>query len=250
MSVLLTATFTRLDGTPASGTVRVTPSRSPIMDPEGQIIISGPQMFPLQADGSISISLPASDDPLLGEAFTYTVVASMDHANWRITGLTLPVGSVTVDLSDPPSGIVREYPTRAEWEAIVDPVLGAAEAAAGRAEFAAEEAEATILAQGDWTGAVDLTGVAARPNYVTATLTGNTTIALPTPAAGRAFTVTLDVLVMLSHPEQSMWTEGSHDALTLRHCCYWKSIAGADPSETRSDLSVRVNRECYVSGHR
>ena len=44
--VTLTGTFTRLDGTPAAGMVRVTPSRSPIMDADGKIVISGPQEFP------------------------------------------------------------------------------------------------------------------------------------------------------------------------------------------------------------
>lgn len=53
------------------------------------------------------------------------------------------------------------------------------------------------------------------------------------------------LVVMVSHPEQSKWTEGSHDSLTLRHCCYWKSVADAEPQETRSELSVKMRR-CQV----
>lgn len=58
------------------------------------------------------------------------------------------------------------------------------------------------------------------------------------PAGG---TPTL-LVVMVSHPDQRQWTQGTHEALTLRHCCYWKSVATADPAETDSRLSVRVDR--------
>ena len=50
------------------------------------------------------------------------------------------------------------------------------------------------------------------------------------------------LIVMLAHPEQAKWTEGSHDSLTVRHSCYWKNVASAPPDETGSDLSVRINR--------
>lgn len=99
MSVLLTATFTRLDGSPASGTVRVTPSRSPIMDPGGQIIISGPQTFSLDKDGKLNAEIQASNDPDLGAPFTYTIDVHLTHATWKIARVWIPHGTPSVDLS-------------------------------------------------------------------------------------------------------------------------------------------------------
>lgn len=98
--VTLTGTFTRLDGTPATGTVRVTPSRSPIMDPDGKIVISGPQVFPLDKDGKLTTEIPASNDPDLGPAFTYAIDVNLSHASWKISKVWIPHGSTTVDLSE------------------------------------------------------------------------------------------------------------------------------------------------------
>lgn len=50
------------------------------------------------------------------------------------------------------------------------------------------------------------------------------------------------LIVMVAHPEQANWTSGDHDSLTVRHSCYWKYVAGADPGETGSELSVRMHR--------
>ena len=67
-----------------------------------------------------------------------------------------------------------------------------AEAAADRAEAARDETEATIISGLTWTGAVSLATYADRPYVLRATLTGNTTITLPTPVSpGRALTLTL-----------------------------------------------------------
>ena len=114
--VTLTGTFTRLDGTPATGTVRVTPSRSPIMDPDGKIVISGPQTFPLDKDGKLTVQIPASNDPDLGPAFTYAIDVNLTHANWKISKVWIPHGSSTVDLSDiadyePPPGMATRVVT-------------------------------------------------------------------------------------------------------------------------------------------
>lgn len=189
--VTLTGTFTRLDGTPATGTVRVTPSRTPIMDPDGGVIISGPQTFPLDSEGKISVLLPATDDPSLGEAFTYSVITNMSHANWQIRGLELPSSMSTVDLSNPPSGVIREYPTRAEWEAIIDPVVAGAEVAANRAEDAADSA---------WE-AVDTPGRQGPPGEVT---TAALTAALAGKVTGTGMTLRHDTTVgervLLDHP--------------------------------------------------
>lgn len=50
------------------------------------------------------------------------------------------------------------------------------------------------------------------------------------------------LIVMVAHPSQANWATGDHDSLTIRHSCYWKHVAGADPGETDSDLSVRMHR--------
>lgn len=179
-------------GGDAAGYLSVTTSRSPIQIP-GSGTFSGPSSVPIGSDGWARFQLPVSNDPSNGEAWTYTITAYLAHTTWVLRGIEVPAGTSSVDLSDPPSGIVREYPTRQEWQALIQPVVDAAVAAAVRAEFAAEEAEATILVQGDWAGAVDLTALAERPNYLTATLTGDVTVSLPAPGPERAFTVTLDV---------------------------------------------------------
>lgn len=98
--VTLTGTFTRLDGSPATGTVKVTPSRSPIMDPDGKVVISGPQVFPLGVDGTLNVPIPASNDPDLGPAFTYSIDVNLTHASWKISKVWIPYGSTTVDLSE------------------------------------------------------------------------------------------------------------------------------------------------------
>ena len=97
--VTLTGKFTRIDGTPASGTVRITPSRSPILDSAGQVVISGPQTFPLEPDGTLSTPIPASNDPDLGPPFTYTVEALLSHNPWKISKVWIPHGPTTIDIS-------------------------------------------------------------------------------------------------------------------------------------------------------
>ncbi|AZQ77681.1 hypothetical protein EJ997_10335 [Flaviflexus ciconiae] len=183
--------FTRLDGSPDTGTIIVTTSRKPIQV-EGEVI-SGPQAFPIQSDGIVTFELPVSDDPVNGEAWTYNLRGDLAQGTWVLNGLAIPVGTTEVDLANPPSGVQRMYPTRQEWEKLIGPVVDGAVDAADRAESAREEAEATIVAQGDWTGTIDLTALAVRPNYLTATLTGDVTLTLPTPGPERAFTVTLDL---------------------------------------------------------
>ena len=97
--VTLTGTFTRLDGDPAAGTVKITPSRSPILDSAGRVVISGPQTFGLDTDGKIAVMLPATDDPSLGEPFSYTIRANFAHTEWTLRNVTLPSSEFEVDLS-------------------------------------------------------------------------------------------------------------------------------------------------------
>lgn len=43
------------------------------------------------------------------------------------------------------------------------------------------------------------------------------------------------ILLCLS-PEASDWVELSHDALILRHCCYWQRIAGPETQNSTSQV--------------
>lgn len=98
--VLLTGTLPRLDNTASYGTVTVKPSRSPIYDTDGKLTISGPQTFPVSQDGTFSIELPASNDPVNGPAFTYDLEADLGHTVFRVKNLQLPMSETTVDLVD------------------------------------------------------------------------------------------------------------------------------------------------------
>ena len=54
-----------------------------------------------------------------------------------------------------------------------------------------DQTEAAVTTGLSWAGAVDLTTLALAPVLLHATLTGDITVSLPTPPAGRAYTVTL-----------------------------------------------------------
>lgn len=152
--VTLTGHFTLLDGTPAAGTVLIRPSRSPILDLEGNTVIAGPQRFQLDAEGRFSADLPPTDDPTLGGNFTYHVMVTMEHTHWQVIGLALPAGMVSVDVLDPPAGVVKEYPTRAEWDALTEAAVAEMEAALDGAETARDvsvEARDTVVVARDET---------------------------------------------------------------------------------------------------
>lgn len=157
--VTLTGHFTLLDGTPAVGAALIRPSRSPILDLDGKQVIAGPQRFMLDEEGRFSVSLPPTDDPALGENFTYDVMVTMHHTNWQVTGLTLPTYMISVDVLDPPAGAVKEYPTRAEWSALTEAAVAEMEAALDGAETArdvsVEARDVTVVARDETVEARD-----------------------------------------------------------------------------------------------
>ncbi len=52
-------------------------------------------------------------------------------------------------------------------------------------------------------------------------------------------TVKAILVVMVTCPDQSSWTQSSHDALSVRHCCYWANLEGkAVPDVARPYVSV------------
>ena len=169
--VTLTGHFTLLDGTPAVGAVLIRPSRSPILDLGGRTVIAGPQRFTLDEGGRFSADLPPTDDPALGENFTYDVMATMHHTNWQITGLTLPSDMISVDVLDPPAGVVKEYPTRAEWDALTGATVAEMESALDGAETARdttlEARDVAVVARDDTLTARD-TAIEARDTAIEA----------------------------------------------------------------------------------
>lgn len=191
--------FTRLNGSPDTGTIVVTTSRKPLQV-DGEVI-SGPQSFPVASNGTVSFDLPVSDDPVNGEAWHYNLRGNLSQGTWVLDRLSIPVGTTEVDLSNPPSGVQRMYPTRQEWDALVatmvdhfDTASAIADQAAARATQAAKEATSDVHLGLSWNGAVELGELALTPNTLHTKLTGNTTVTLPTPAEGSpAHTVTVIV---------------------------------------------------------
>lgn len=142
-TVELMGTFLQVDRTPATGFVTVTPSRKVIIG--GQAIMTGAAKIPLDKAGKFSIGLPATDDPTLGEGFSYGVVAAMEHAYWRADEVELPAAAGVVDLSAVPADQSVEYPSRAEWGALVDASLTQVAVDATRAENAADLAQGAVV---------------------------------------------------------------------------------------------------------
>lgn len=70
---IVTGTFTDTSGDPVVGTVSFTPSASRLVG-TGAVILSEPVVVELDAGGSLSVTLPASDDPNVNPTdFTYRV---------------------------------------------------------------------------------------------------------------------------------------------------------------------------------
>ena len=46
------------------------------------------------------------------------------------------------------------------------------------------------------------------------------------------------LLVMVTDPEQSRWSVGDHESLTVRRCCYWVNLEGQE--STANTPTVRV----------
>jgi hypothetical protein len=98
----LTGSYQRFDGEPAAGTVDIIPNSSVLIDAEGDVILAGKLSVALDADGTFSVVLPATDDETVQPALDrqYKVVARLHHANLEpVAGIALPTGS-TVDMAD------------------------------------------------------------------------------------------------------------------------------------------------------
>jgi hypothetical protein len=89
-----------LSGNPEQGTITFTPSCGPLVDAASNtIILPKDIVVPLDANGEINTTLPATDDPdITGQPFGYAVTVRTSK-ELRF-GLTLPIGTIgTIELS-------------------------------------------------------------------------------------------------------------------------------------------------------
>ena len=96
---VVTGTFTDTNGDPVVGTISFTPSASRLLG-TGAVILADPVVVDLDEEGSISVTLPASDDPNVNPTdFTYRV----DETFVGVVGSTYFIDvleGTTLDLSD------------------------------------------------------------------------------------------------------------------------------------------------------
>jgi hypothetical protein len=96
---VVTGTFTDTNGDPVVGTISFTPSASRLLG-TGAVILGDPVIVELDEEGSISVTLPASDDPNVNPTdFTYRV----DETFVGVVGSTYFIDvleGTTLDLSD------------------------------------------------------------------------------------------------------------------------------------------------------
>jgi hypothetical protein len=102
-SVTVTGTFINLaNGAPASGTVTFEPAPCQLVDASADAILIGiPVVAALDADGSFTVELAATDDPDLNPVdWTYLVTVRLTYPSrgWRFA-MAAPAGA-TIDLAD------------------------------------------------------------------------------------------------------------------------------------------------------
>jgi hypothetical protein len=111
-TVTVVATYLRADGTPLQGTVSFHPP-SPLVSTVSNALISGDVVAPIQADGTITATLVACDDPTISPTgFTYQVTETFTGAQGRTYNISLsylasqPIDLMPVTPSSPNAGNV------------------------------------------------------------------------------------------------------------------------------------------------
>lgn len=154
-TVVLTGHYENVDGTPALGWVRITPTARQVIDASGDVILTGDSLLRL-VNGAFSVTLPATDDPTLTpSSFGYTVTVGILESTGRASHILgpitfpLPSNVTSVDMADvTPSDISPPVVPDAETK------LGA-QAKADQAEAAAKAYTDQEIASLDLSGAVD-----------------------------------------------------------------------------------------------
>lgn len=101
----LTGTYVGFDGSVLSGTLLITPSVARLTSlATKKTVVARPLTVTLDANGSFSILLPATDDPDITPVnYTYTIVENLTGGGGftRVTGLPM---NTTVDVTQIPTG--------------------------------------------------------------------------------------------------------------------------------------------------
>lgn len=100
-TVTLTGTYELPNGTADTGRVHITPTVDTILDATGNVILGGAFSITLDAAGSFSVTLPATDDVRLNPTgFGYTLLPALGSGTRASTSFSLPASPATVDMAD------------------------------------------------------------------------------------------------------------------------------------------------------
>lgn len=100
-TVTLTGTYELPNGTADTGRVYITPTVDTILDAAGNVILGGAFAITLDATGSFSVTLPATDDDRLNPTgFGYTILPALGSGTRASTSFSLPASPATVDMAD------------------------------------------------------------------------------------------------------------------------------------------------------
>lgn len=247
--------YVYLDGAPAEGSVNFTGKAIAVAAASHTVIVPTTLSVNL-VNGAFSIQLPATDDAdVQPNGWTYKVEETFSRGGGRTFEMEVPLASATdgIDISsvaplEPSSGDPTAFVTLTAFQQVTDDaaqaVSDAAQAKTDAATAVAASANANTTAASavaqvgiermpvssglSWTGAVDLTTLAATARTIRATLTGNVTLALPTPPSDVSYTITL----LLTQDATGSRT------LTLPAACL--SAYGVDPVLTTSGGATDV----------
>lgn len=95
--------YVYLDGTSAQGSIRFAGKVAAISDVGDTIILPNTIVAPLDANGSFTVNLPATDDPdIQPNGWTYTVTETLTGGGGRTYDIDVPLSAKTagIDLSD------------------------------------------------------------------------------------------------------------------------------------------------------
>lgn len=208
--------YVYLNGTPVNGQLKFKGKVLAVSTATDTIILPT-ELTAALVDGQFLVMLPATDDPnITPNGWTYTVEEKFPGGRTFDIEVPISAKATGVDLSKiapaPPSGggptafvTLTAFQTAQDnsEEARADAAQARADAAtamtaSAEAKTVAADAVAAVgiermpVSSGlSWTGAVDLTTLAATARTIRATLTGNTTLTLPTPPSSVSYTVTL-----------------------------------------------------------
>lgn len=162
-TVTVTGTYLTDDGIPADGSLIFTPSVATLRDPAYDTIIKLRQTrIDLDATGSFSIALIATDDPdLIPVGWHYDVTERIDGHPQRVWVLQLPHALVTIDIADVPTSVDPSQPVYLAPVYAVTSVVGQVGDVTGAEILADATISAALAAKADDADLDALAGVVA-----------------------------------------------------------------------------------------